>query len=316
MTLQAFNSRRLQGFSRKLQAFAARQPTADRKLVDICISNDDIIYLADYDNHKIARYNLDGTFIDEWGDYGANSTPDGKIDRPFRVHVYNSEVFVVSGNFNIQVFSTDGVWDRTIINGASDLVETGASLISTETISFYNGEFWNVAQKRTGSPKKSVFRKYDTNGNREDTFTISNYTTESISLNDGQIRAFVISQSAPTTNTNYVKTYAVDGTEDASINVTAQSSSEKIITKFIFSPSNIYSATQNITDNHIRKHSTGGTYLSRSTGLNTLQYVIRLFYHTDGRIYCIMHDIDNKIYNYVQVYNGSTLALIDEWQAT
>jgi hypothetical protein len=307
MTLQGYKGRSLQGLIRKLQAFGTAEPITDRILSDIWVSSDDIVYLADSNNHKIARYQLDGTFIDDWGDYDP-ITVDGKLNKPTKVHHFNNEVYVGNAN-NIQVFSNTGVWNRTI---ASNF------LFSGYTLSFYNGEFWNVEQNNTGLDIKSIFTKYDSNGTETNTFTILKYITRDVTFSNGILRAYVVSKvSGPTFNRNYLNTYSDTGSLISSIDISTMPLSEIIGSRGLTtSTTNIYSATGSVTDAHIRKHSTAGTYINRSSGLNYLNVVNRQFVHTDGNIYCIVLDGDNNIYNYVKSYNASTLALVDEWQAT
>ncbi|MFC2020084.1 6-bladed beta-propeller [Chloroflexota bacterium] len=65
------------------------------------------VYVADYDNHRIQKFDSDGNFITKWGEQGSG---DGQFYNPARVAIDTSgNVYVADrGNFRIQKFDSDG----------------------------------------------------------------------------------------------------------------------------------------------------------------------------------------------------------------
>ena len=71
------------------------------------MADDGTVWVTDYDNHRIARFDADGQLMTAWGIYGLRpgelSTPaDIAIDEAGRVYVADA------GNNRIQVFTPDG----------------------------------------------------------------------------------------------------------------------------------------------------------------------------------------------------------------
>lgn len=71
---------------------------------------DDLIYVADSDNHRIQVFNLEGDHIRSWGSQGSET---GKFDNPVGVFVHEEHVYVTDrDNFRVQVFKTEGKFVR------------------------------------------------------------------------------------------------------------------------------------------------------------------------------------------------------------
>ena len=76
-----------------------------------------VVYVADTDNHLIQKFDLSGGFITQWGKEGIAEGelyyPNGvDVDSEGRVWVANT------GNDRIDIFSADGVYERSIANTA------------------------------------------------------------------------------------------------------------------------------------------------------------------------------------------------------
>ncbi|MBI2953768.1 MAG: DUF11 domain-containing protein [Chloroflexi bacterium] len=71
------------------------------------MSFDGDVYVADYSNSRIQKFDTDGTFITKWGSYGSGN---GQFSWPFRVAVDdNHNVYVVDdGNNRLQKFDATG----------------------------------------------------------------------------------------------------------------------------------------------------------------------------------------------------------------
>ncbi len=76
------------------------QPWYFSILFDIAVDDDDNVYVADTDNHRIQKqkFSPDGNFIKKWGSYG---TGDGEFDRPFGILLDNSGNVYVTDSGNI-----------------------------------------------------------------------------------------------------------------------------------------------------------------------------------------------------------------------
>ncbi len=73
---------------------------------DVAVDEDGFIYVADSDNNRIQKFDVNGNFITKWGQWGPFP---GMFDRPTGVEVRDDRVFVADQqNHRIQVFTTDG----------------------------------------------------------------------------------------------------------------------------------------------------------------------------------------------------------------
>ncbi len=70
------------------------------------------IYVSDYGNNRIQRFNVNGAYISQWGNYG---TSNGQFNSPQDVACDAAgNVFVAdTGNYRIQKFSPTGTWIAT-----------------------------------------------------------------------------------------------------------------------------------------------------------------------------------------------------------
>ena len=76
------------------------------KMARIYMPGENFVYVADHDLHKIQKFTLDGTFVDQWGSFG---THDGEFKSPNGIAVDDNFVYVVdSQNYKIQKFTLDG----------------------------------------------------------------------------------------------------------------------------------------------------------------------------------------------------------------
>jgi len=72
----------------------------------------DCIFVADYQNHRIQVFGLDGTFIRKWGSKGQG---DGQFNLPSGVDVHPTQSLVYvtdQDNSRVQVFDLDGTFVR------------------------------------------------------------------------------------------------------------------------------------------------------------------------------------------------------------
>lgn len=67
------------------------------------------IYVVDYLNHRVEKFDRDGTFISKWGSLGSGN---GQFDNPECIVVDSDSHVLVVDNFNsrVQKFTTDGVY--------------------------------------------------------------------------------------------------------------------------------------------------------------------------------------------------------------
>jgi DNA-binding beta-propeller fold protein YncE len=75
----------------------------------IAVDSSGFIYVADFNNHRIQKFNSEGTFITKWGSYGQE---DGLFDNPWGIAVNSSgDVYVADyENHRIQRFSSEGAF--------------------------------------------------------------------------------------------------------------------------------------------------------------------------------------------------------------
>jgi len=75
----------------------------------ITVDSNGTVYVADTGNHRIQKFDSEGTFLSQWGGYGADA---GQFDTPIGIAMdKDTNVYVVdSKNYRIQKFSSDGTY--------------------------------------------------------------------------------------------------------------------------------------------------------------------------------------------------------------
>jgi len=69
---------------------------------DIAFDKKENMYVADYGNHRIQKFDSNGNFISSFGEFG---TARGELNNPADILITNSQLYVVDWNNNrIQVF--------------------------------------------------------------------------------------------------------------------------------------------------------------------------------------------------------------------
>jgi len=86
----------------------------------IDVDNDNFVYVADSQNHRIQKFTSDGNFVSEWG---AEGSEDGNFDRPYGVATDTIGYIYVADTYNnrIQKFTADGQFiTKWGISGSGD----------------------------------------------------------------------------------------------------------------------------------------------------------------------------------------------------
>lgn len=312
MSLQGFSSRRLQCFSRKLQAFGIGT-TPTRTLLDITVSDDGILFICDYLNNKVLGYQTDGTKIHEWGTQG---TSDGQLNFPSQIVWYNNEVYVIDSsstslyNYRMQVFSESGTWDRTLF--------TGQKLFDIYDGSIYCCDSFVLEYSPT-------FSKYDTDGNLLSSFSITDMDTEVFSINyqTGVLTAMTIIPQDPDDSLEYgvpiyevIYKYDDDGSVIATINTTTLHSVSQRFNYYgeNITSDNVYFFTMD-GNTRISKHTLAGAYIDREDVAIAGKTWRGIVYY-NSYLYLPTNYSDTTINSKVQVYRADTLAFDSEWTAT
>lgn len=77
-------------------------------------SNGNYVYVADTDNHRIQKFEKDGTYLTQWGNGYNPGSEDGQFRNPRGITANYGKVFVSdTGNRRIQEFDEDGVFLST-----------------------------------------------------------------------------------------------------------------------------------------------------------------------------------------------------------
>lgn len=99
---------------------------------DVAVDTSGNVYVADYSNHRIQKFDSAGAYLIQWG---SNGTAESQLDNPYGLTVDRSgNVYVAdSDNDRIQVFDSSGaflrMWGWGVDTGASSFeVCTAASV--------------------------------------------------------------------------------------------------------------------------------------------------------------------------------------------
>lgn len=78
-----------------------------KEIIDgIAVDNDGYVYVVDFGNHRVQKFDSNGAFITKWGSQG---TSNGQFILPWAIEVNNGLVYVSdSDRHNIQIFTTEG----------------------------------------------------------------------------------------------------------------------------------------------------------------------------------------------------------------
>jgi len=81
-------------------------------ITEITIDNNDNIYISDFENNRVVKFNSDGTFLDQWGEYGSG---EGEFNYPDDIVTDSSGNIYVSDleNDRIQKFDSSGSFIST-----------------------------------------------------------------------------------------------------------------------------------------------------------------------------------------------------------
>lgn len=302
MTLQGFQTRKLQGLHKYLQGFNAGTPPS-RTLSALAISSTDKVFLCDSLNHKILVYQLDGTKLDEWGTYGTSS---GQLNSPSQIAWYDNQLYITDAENRVQVFSESGTWDSTI-------------LTSGNCLHIYNGYFYSINRATTSC----TFSKYDISGTLQSSFTKTNMLVWTYNYEYEYVRAFadvpvdgVIDEGVFETYNERLYTFEDDGTISNEIKLEDYSASEKplFISLFSVDSGHIYQAYAP----YLRKHTILGSFLDdNNTGVSSsVRNWAAIKKHTDGLIYLAANYSNPLTAPKVQIYDAATLNFDSEWTAT
>ncbi len=311
MTLQGFNSRRLQGLYRNLQAFGIGTIPA-RTLLSIAVSDDGTLFICDALNNKVLSYLTDGTKVDEWGTTGTSA---GQLTSPFFIRWYDNEVYVADGvvsGTRLQVFSESGTYSRTIKTGLS-------------AFDIYNGDIYSTDS--TLFDYTPTFSKFDTTGTPESNFTITDIDTEVYTINyqTGVLTVSAIIPQDPDDSLEdgppvYLMVYKFDddGTKILEFNSTISHTSSQ---QFNYQLDNttsdgIYFFSFDTGFSRISKHTTSLGYIDRNIVSNTPFKTWRGIVYYDSFLYLPTNYSDTSINSKVQVYRADTLDFDSEWTAT
>lgn len=137
MTLQAFNSRRMQGLYRNLQAFGIGGPPPDSFPSLICVS-DDLVYIVDI--YKIKVYDTSGNFQDD-----VTMPGTGILDKhAIGLSVEGSNLFVTQQNAGNKIYVYDlnlsltDTWNGILIIGNQSYYGGEVYILSGNTVTVYD----------------------------------------------------------------------------------------------------------------------------------------------------------------------------------
>ncbi len=77
----------------------------------LALDSENNLYVSDYENHRIEKFNPKGEFVDKWGSAGAG---ESEFNMPSGLAVWDKRVYIAdSGNSRVQVFAVNGVFIRS-----------------------------------------------------------------------------------------------------------------------------------------------------------------------------------------------------------
>jgi sugar lactone lactonase YvrE len=130
----------------------------------IAVDSSGNVYVADYYNNRIQKFDSNGNLITKWGSYG---TGDGQFIGPRGVAASSSgNVYVAdTGNLRIQRFNSDGTFiTKWNIPLSSDCIEgLGADELGNVYVTTQYCCFWSACP--FGPMDHNPVLKYDSNGN-------------------------------------------------------------------------------------------------------------------------------------------------------
>ncbi|MFH1540146.1 MAG: NHL repeat-containing protein, partial [bacterium] len=124
-------------------------PSRFNRPMDAVVDSDGYVYVADTDNHRVKKINLDCVYKSHWGGLG---NANGEFKKPTGIALYNDEIYVVDNYDRVQVFTKGGVYKRKwyvqfpldieVDPGGTVYVSTEADSIMTyNTTGTYLGKF-------------------------------------------------------------------------------------------------------------------------------------------------------------------------------
>lgn len=151
------------------------------------------IWICDGSNHRIARFQLDGTWVGSFGSYG---TGDGQFNTPRDIAVDASGNAYVADSFNhrIQKFNSSGVYQSQWSTGVS-------SYPNTIVFDAQNSYLWVACR---GTEVGNIYA-YNTSGAQQVTFGILGYSPKSVTIDRRARRVYV------GTGTGYIFRYSPGG---------------------------------------------------------------------------------------------------------
>ncbi|MEW5947732.1 MAG: S8 family serine peptidase [bacterium] len=118
--------------------------------MDAVVDPAGFIYVADMDNHRIKKIDMNCVYITHWGTLGPE---DGNFRQPMGIAYSGGELYVVDNYNRVQVFDTNGVFLRKWDVSAPVAIEAAAGALFVTTSN------WKI-------------KKYDSVGTLLDTFTL------------------------------------------------------------------------------------------------------------------------------------------------
>ncbi|MDB9938371.1 PilC/PilY family type IV pilus protein [Candidatus Thioglobus sp.] len=96
---------------------------------DVALDSKGNMYVVEYSNHRIRKYDSKGNFIKTFGRY---SNSNGNFLRPKRIHIDANDNLYIADQYRVQKFNADGTWLKTF-SGGSNLAE-GLAVDSTGNV--------------------------------------------------------------------------------------------------------------------------------------------------------------------------------------
>lgn len=164
-------------------------------IVDIAVDPNGAVFVTDIGHHRVVKYDKDGTYVTEWGEYGVGDT---QFDRPWSICTGSNYVWVLDfGNEYIKRFSLDGTYQ---IKWA---LPAGAGWIRADE----NDNVYLV-YRQSGAPDTVEVVVYDKDGIEVDSWTAFSGTCLAYPtcwVDESYLHIYTIVQRIPTGVAHYIR---------------------------------------------------------------------------------------------------------------